>query len=174
MEHPNPQQHEEQTTRGESALATPIELIVADHEQVKSLFADFHRADGESQEDIVNKISDLLVIHTVMEEQAFYPKMREFNPDLVKHSIEEHDDVDKLLVQLVSVSAMSPEFSDLVAKLEQSVEEHVMEEEDQLLPQAEDVLADQFEAIALDMIGVRENINPSEVRQELIQKYRND
>ena len=121
-------------------------MLRADHREVERLFKQFEKAGPnahKTRRQIVDKISQELSAHAVIEEQVFYPAVREAVPDaedVVLESLEEHHIVKWTLAELED---MDPEHERFVAKttvLIESVRHHVEEEEGELFPQVREVL----------------------------------
>jgi hemerythrin superfamily protein len=115
------------------------ELLKEDHREVESLIAELEDG-GDNQ--TFGKLKNALTLHTEIEETIFYPAMEEFNEseDLVSDAYDEHDEVDGLLENMSGTDVQSEDFQELLAQLKQSIQHHVTEEENQLFPQAEELL----------------------------------
>ena len=121
-------------------------MLKDDHKEIKKLFNQFQDA-GENalktKGNLVDKIIELLTVHTYIENEVLYPRVRELLPDLeddVLESYEEHHVADVLAVEL---SAMKPEDERFVAKttvLIENVLHHIEEEEDEWFPKVRDGL----------------------------------
>jgi hemerythrin superfamily protein len=131
-----------------------IDLILDDHRTVDHLFDRFEAMDGTEEPDvrreIVREITRELSIHASIEEQLFYPTVREHLPQgdaLVEESLDEHQAVKELLAAIEDTDAADPRFDERVTMLIREVRHHVREEEDEILPALrarlpEDVLLD--------------------------------
>ena len=65
-------------TRSKSAAA--IEMLKEDHAKVKKAFKEFEsmdRSDTETCRQLVQTVCDELKVHTTLEEEIFYPAVRE-------------------------------------------------------------------------------------------------
>ena len=112
-----------------------IVLLKDDHKEIRKVFKDFEDA-GENakatQGRLVDKMLELLTVHTYIENEVMYPRVRELLPDVeddVLESYEEHHVADVLCMEL---AAMSPDDERFVAKttvLIESVRHHMDEEE---------------------------------------------
>ena len=118
-----------------------LELLIADHNRVRGLFARFQAAE-ESEDtaqmgELSGKILIELEVHTTIEEEIFYPEVSgasEDIKDLVDEGFEEHH-VAKVLME--EVTALTPEDDAFVAKMKviiESVEHHAGEEEEEMFP----------------------------------------
>jgi hemerythrin superfamily protein len=136
-----------------------ITLLTADHNRVRGLFARFkaaHEADAvEEMSEIAATCFAELEVHTGIEEDVFYPRVKETNEDvseLVDEGLQEHHVVDVLMEEM---KAMEPGTDDWVAKftvLMENVEHHAEEEESEMFPQLRSKLgADVLEPLAEEL-----------------------
>ncbi len=123
-----------------SKSETPIELLKQDHATVQSLFKKFAKVkDAKRKEKIVRTAIEELKIHMAVEEELFYPAVREeFSEDemeeLMDEAMEEHHVV-KLLIQ--ELDEMGPEDERFNAKftvLAENIQHHIQEEESEIFP----------------------------------------
>jgi hemerythrin-like domain-containing protein len=123
-----------------------IALLRADHREVERLFKQFEKAGPNAhatRRQIVDRIIEELSVHAVIEEQVFYPAVREAVPDAddeVLESLEEHHIVKWTLSELENMDPEHERFVPKTTVLIESVRHHVEEEEDELFPQVRDVL----------------------------------
>lgn len=106
-------------------------LLMADHRKVEELFEKFEKASGTAQkEKIALQICDELKIHTMIEEEIFYPALAgKIDEDLLKEAYVEHDGA-KVLVNEIAAGGADEEFYDAKVKvLEEQIKHHVQEEE---------------------------------------------
>ena len=134
-------------------------MLAEDHEKVRRLFEDFESAkesgDTEHMGKVVSRIIDELKVHTRIEEEVFYPAVREAGGDdlerIVLEGIEEHHVVDVLIGEIESLDPGDAEFAPKVTVLVENVEHHAGEEEDEMFPKVREVL----DSSALDDLGRR-------------------
>lgn len=137
------------------------ELLDADHLAVKHLFVEYARLsfaaaapagtfaaaapDADVDDDIDNRatlattICDELTVHAQLEEEIFYPALRQAQPDtadLLDEAAQEHAQAKELIAQIRQLSTADPTMDRLVADLARAVEDHVKEERDTLFPKA--------------------------------------
>jgi hemerythrin-like domain-containing protein len=140
-----------------------IVLLRQEHKQIRKVFADFEKA-GErayaTKGKLVDSMIELLTVHTYLENEVMYPRVRELLPELeddVLESYEEHHVADVLVVEL---SAMKPEDERFTAKttvLMENVRHHMDEEEKEWFPQVRDGLSRAvLQDLGQDMIEARE------------------
>lgn len=118
-----------------------LELLKSDHDKVRSLFRQFEQAassdDSAAQADLRDKIIDELEVHTSIEEEVFYPQVREKveeTEDLVLEGVEEHHVVDQIIAEVRSMDPDEEAFEAKMTVLIENVEHHAEEEEEELFP----------------------------------------
>lgn len=118
-----------------------IELLTSDHEDVKQLFADYEElvsegASDEDRTDVADQICMALTAHAMVEEDIFYPAVREVLADsaLIDEAVAEHAQAKALIAQLQAMEADNESFDSTVQLLQEAIEHHVEEEEGQLFP----------------------------------------
>jgi hemerythrin-like domain-containing protein len=123
-----------------------IVILKEDHREIKKLFSDFERA-GESaaktKQRLVDKMIELLTVHTYIENEVMYPRVRELLPDLeddILESFEEHHVADVLVAELASMSASDERFTAKTMVLIENVRHHIDEEEQEWFPQVREGL----------------------------------
>jgi hemerythrin superfamily protein len=123
-----------------------IDLIEQDHREVETLFTDLQIASTSAdRERIGRQIIRELSIHAAVEEQLLYPVARRYVPsaDLVEHGIDEHQQLKQQLCQLDGMAADSPEYLTGFQKAMEMVQEHVGEEERDILPPIRQALSEE-------------------------------
>ena len=123
-----------------------IVLLKNDHKEIRRVFRDFEGA-GENatkrKGQLVDKMIELLTVHTYIENEVMYPRVRALLPDLeddVLESYEEHHVADVLVVEL---SGMKPDHERFDAKttvLIENVRHHMDEEEQDWFPKVREGL----------------------------------
>jgi hemerythrin superfamily protein len=132
----------------EAAMAQDaVALIKADHRKVEQLFREFEDAGDrayKTKQRLATQIVNELEVHATIEEETYYPaveaKAKKDGKELVAEAVEEHHVVRILLGELSSMSAEDEAFDAKVTVLMENVRHHVEEEEEELLPQSEEVL----------------------------------
>ena len=124
-----------------------VALIKADHRKVEQLFREFEEAGDrafKTKQQLVEQISQELEVHAALEEEIYYPaveaKAKKDGKELVAEAVEEHHVVKVLLGELSVMSAEDDAFDAKVTVLMENVRHHVEEEEEEMLPQSEEVL----------------------------------
>jgi hemerythrin-like domain-containing protein len=123
--------------RGRSRQQDAISLLKEDHQEVKQLFTRFERANGESEKErLAEKICNELKLHTRLEEEMFYPAVREAisDADLVNEAEIEHASAKDLINQIEATSPSDERYDALVTVLAEYVRHHIKEEEGEMFP----------------------------------------
>lgn len=108
-------------------------ILAQDHRNVEELFSKYESASGRDRKaEIAHKICDELKIHTIIEEEIFYPALKgKVEEDLLSEAYVEHDGA-KLLVNEIAQGSPDEAFYDAkVTVLKEQIEHHVKEEEKQ-------------------------------------------
>ena len=144
------------------------ELLDADHLAVKHLFVEYAQLAHAAPEAGVDRRTELaqaicaeLTVHAQVEEEIFYPALREAAPaaaPLLEEAEQEHQEAKEMIAAIQAMGRAGPEMDALVAKLAWSVELHVKEERDHLFPKAR--------ASGLDLDGLA---NQMRERQQALQ-----
>jgi ribonuclease HII len=108
-----------------------IALLKADHKKVLDLFEQFrHTRSSDRKQALAHQICNELKIHTLIEEEIFYPALRgEADDDTLDEAQIEHDSA-KVLVNDLEESEPGDEYYDAkVSVLCEEIKHHVKEEE---------------------------------------------
>jgi hemerythrin-like domain-containing protein len=118
-----------------------ITLLKQDHAAVRALFRRFERAGAratKTREELAAQIVEELSRHAAIEEQLFYPAVRETFPadeEYVLEALEEHHAAKLLLAEIDRLPATHERFRAKMMVLIESVERHISEEEHTVFPQ---------------------------------------
>jgi hemerythrin-like domain-containing protein len=123
-----------------------IVLLKNDHKEILKTFKDFEKA-GESatatKGKLVNRIIELLTVHTYIENEVMYPRVRELLPDVeddVLESYEEHHVADLLVIELAGMKPDAERFDAKTTVLIENVRHHIEEEEQEWFPKVREGL----------------------------------
>ena len=108
-----------------------IDLVLADHRKVEALFEQFEKASGDGRkEKLARQICTELKVHSMIEEEIFYPALRgKIDDDDLDEAYVEHDGA-KVLINEIEAGGPDEEFYDAKVKvLQEQIEHHVEEEE---------------------------------------------
>ena len=135
-----------------------IVLLKDEHKQIRQVFREFEKAGPDAfvaKGRLVDRMIELLTIHTYLENEIMYPRVRELLPEVeddVLESYEEHHVADVLVLEL---SAMKPDAERFTAKttvLIENVEHHMEEEEQEWFPKVREGLGrKQLQEIGAEM-----------------------
>lgn len=128
-------------------------LLKADHRKVEELFQQLESARGQRKLRVFEQIKQELELHAEIEEQVFYPALEEPEQthDLTLEAYEEHALVKKLLRELSRARTPNEEWEAKAKVLQENVEHHVEEEENELFKKAQAALGDE----AIESLGQR-------------------
>jgi hemerythrin superfamily protein len=127
---------------GDIPALDAVSLLSADHVEVKQLFESYRQlvdrnADDEQRGDLAREICTMLAIHAEIEEEIFYPSMRESVDDELLIDVAEHAAAKDLIEQIESMDPGEALFDAKVIVLGEHIDQHVQEEESEIFPQAE-------------------------------------
>jgi hemerythrin superfamily protein len=109
-----------------------IALLKADHREVEDMFEQFEKArdEGKKQE-LATQICTALKVHTMIEEEIFYPAFLEATEDKdLHHEAEiEHDGAKQLIAKIEASGPDDDYFDSMVSVLSEMIRHHVKEEE---------------------------------------------
>jgi hypothetical protein len=115
------------STKSQDAIA----LLKEDHRKVEELFEQFEKAKGDGRkEKLALEICKELTIHTIIEEEIFYPAIEgKIEEDLLKESFVEHDAAKVLIAEIEAGGPSDESYDAKVRVLKEEIEHHVEEEE---------------------------------------------
>jgi hemerythrin superfamily protein len=109
-----------------------IALLKADHRQVEEWFEQFEKARDENRKQtLATRICNALKIHTMIEEEIFYPAFLEATEEEDTHheAIVEHNGAKKLIAEIEEGGPDDDYFDAKVSVLSEMIKHHVKEEE---------------------------------------------
>ena len=122
------------------------DLLDADHLAVKHLFVEYARlayapgaGAGGQRAALALKACDEITLHARLEEEIFYPALRQAAPgaaDVLDEAEDQHAEAKALIARIREVGEAGDEMDQLVADLARAIEDHVKEERDELFPKA--------------------------------------
>lgn len=118
-------------------------LLKQDHRKVEELFSQLESSRGQAKLRVFEQIKMELELHAHIEEKVFYPALEESKQthELVLEAYEEHDVVKKLLRELGRAKTANEEWEAKAKVLQENVEHHVEEEENELFKKASAALS---------------------------------
>ena len=154
-----------------------ISMLKRDHDTVKSLFERFETAERRAEKQkIAKRAIEELRIHSAIEEELFYPAVREQLKSAVMNEADEEHHVAKVLIaELDAMNSDNDHFDAKFTVLAESVRHHIKEEENDMLPKARDLQID-FQALGKKMERRREELKakglPRSTEDAMIRKVR--
>jgi hemerythrin superfamily protein len=132
-----------------ATAADAITMLTTDHRKVKALFEEFEElkesdASDDEKAALVQKICNELKVHAGIEEEIFYPAVREEidDGDLMDEALVEHAGAKALIAQLEQMSPNDELYDAKVTVLGQQIQHHVKEEEREMFPKAKKAKVD--------------------------------
>ena len=125
------------------AAIDAIDLLKADHDKVKSLFREFESLKGNDDEDerkseLVDEICYELTVHSMLDEEIFYPVVRSAidDDDMMDEADVEHAGARELISQLEVMYPGDDHFDATVTVLGEEVAHHIDKEESDMFEAA--------------------------------------
>lgn len=144
------------------------DLLDADHKAVKKMFKEFDslseskaRGAAQSRLDLARDICVELTVHAQVEEEIFYPAVRNAikETDLIAEAEVEHQTAKDLIAQIQAAETADEEFNAKVKVLGEYIDHHVKEERNEMFPKAR-------AAKKLDLVAMRDVVEAR--KQELM------
>jgi hypothetical protein len=121
-----------QQTAAAAQQGDAVTLLSADHRKVEQLFSQYQKQSEQRQKaQLARQISTELIIHTLLEEEFFYPTCRErgVDSDMLAEAQVEHDGAKVLINELLHGNPEDEYFDAKVEILSEYIRHHVAEEE---------------------------------------------
>ena len=132
------------------------DMIRGDHTRV---LAAFHRYKADTapsrKQAIVGMICTALQVHAKVEEEIFYPAMRQAGSTLLEDLEPEHQEMRTLIATLSGMQPTDAQYDATFMELMRTVIHHVADEETMLLASAETVLGDRLGELGSQMMKRR-------------------
>lgn len=123
-----------------------IVLLKNDHQEIRKVFSEFEKAGDNAhvaKGKLVDRMIELLTVHTYIENEVMYPRVRDLLPDLeddVLESYEEHHVADVLVMELAGMKPDAERFTAKTTVLIENVTHHMDEEEQDWFPKVREGL----------------------------------
>ena len=144
-----------------------MDLLDADHNAVKKMFIDYgalceDHALPDQKGALAERICQALIVHSQLEEEIFYPAVRKALGDdaLMDEALHEHADAKQIIAQIQAMQASDTAYDETVKKLGALIDQHVLEEREQIFLRAR--------LATLDLRGL--TLQLLKRKQQLIQK----
>jgi len=116
-----------------------IALLRADHKKVSQLFAQYEKTRSAAKKStIVAQICTELGVHAQIEEEIFYPAVKQAMKDteLVPEALVEHASLKSLIAQVEDAQPGGEMFDARIKVMSEFVKHHVKEEQNEMFPRA--------------------------------------
>jgi cell division FtsZ-interacting protein ZapD len=139
-----------------------FEVLKSDHQKVKGIFEQLEPTTEralKTREELFNKLKEELTVHATIEEQIFYPALKDAEPtrEITLEAFEEHHVVKELLAELDAEPKDTEEWKAKLTVLQENVEHHVEEEEGEMFKSARKVLsAKQIEQLGDQLLAAKQ------------------
>jgi hemerythrin superfamily protein len=123
-----------------NAKQDAIALLEAQHREVEEMFKKFEALTDRakaSKKKVTDQICTALTLHAQIEEEIFYPAVREASKeteDMVDEAVVEHASAKDLIAQLEEMDPDEDLYDAKVKVLSEQIEHHVEEEEQEMFP----------------------------------------
>ena len=154
-----------------------IVMLKNDHKEIRKVFRDFQKAGDNAtatKGKLVKKMIELLTVHTYIENEVMYPRVRELLPELeddVLESYEEHHVADLLVMELVGMTPDHERFDAKTTVLIENVDHHIDEEEKEWFPKVREGLGRKaLQELGADMLEARKKAPKSPAQPSALKK----
>jgi hemerythrin-like domain-containing protein len=131
-----------------------LKLLKEDHENVKKLLDRLESTTErgvKTREELFLKIKEELTVHEAIEEEIFYPALKEHAKakETVLEAYEEHNVVDAIMSELAATPFDDETWGAKATVMKENLEHHIEEEEGEMFKQARDL----FDKQTLEALG---------------------
>ena len=145
-----------------------LRLLKDDHDKMRKLLDDLETTTQRgvrTREELFSKIKGELTIHEIIEEEIFYPALKEHPKakDIVLEGYEEHHVVDTVMAELEDLPVDDESWGAKAKVMKENVEHHMEEEEGEMFQKARQV----FDRDELEALGTRTERRKTEAQEEL-------
>ncbi len=122
----------------EAARGKASALLHEDHVRVQEMFKEYRKADASRKQELARSICSELKVHTRIEEELFYPSLRDAAGDtaMLDEAEVEHASAKQLIKEIESMQPDDRLYDAKITVLGEYVNHHIREEEKEIFPQA--------------------------------------
>jgi hypothetical protein len=128
-----------------------IALLKKQHKMVNDLFEQvLDGQNADSRRELCQRIIEALKLHMKIEEEIFYPAVRELSEkaeEMIAEAFEEHHVVDLVLAELPGLDPEDERFEAKMTVLQELIEHHVKEEEKEMFKHAQKLGKEELDAL---------------------------
>lgn len=150
-------------TNKQNEAQDAIAMLTADHREVSAMFKQYDELGDRAKatkKKLADEICTALKLHTQIEEEIFYPAVREASKDLedtVDEAIVEHASAKDLIAQIEEMDPDDELYDAKVTVLGEQVEHHVGEEEKEMFPKVRKLSLD-LAALGQEMMARKDEL----------------
>jgi Hemerythrin HHE cation binding domain len=122
-------------------MPNAVQMIRQDHRKVEGLFKKFDQAkSNRARKRICDQVIGELEVHTKLEEEIFYPAVRQElgDEEMIEEAEKEHQQAKDIIQELKTMEAEDEQLEEKFAGLVECIKHHVEEEQSEMLPKAEE------------------------------------
>ena len=141
-----------------------VDLLDADHKTVKKLFMEFNvlceeGAPAADKQKIATRICQELTVHAQIEEEIFYPRVREAVGDdaLMDEALLEHAEAKETIARIQDMDAADRTYDETVTELGKLIDGHVLEEREKIFLRARNAALD-LRGMALELFARKQQL----------------
>ena len=131
-----------------------ITLLKDDHEKMKKLLSELESTTErgvKTREELFAKVRDELTVHEAIEEEIFYPALKEHpkTKEITLEAYEEHHVVDMDMAEIETVAFDDEQWGAKFKVMKENIEHHIEEEEKEMFAKVRQA----FERDELEQLG---------------------
>lgn len=140
-----------------------IKLLKDQHDEVKAMFKQYDELGDRAKvtkKKLADKICEQLTMHTMIEEEIFYPAVRAASKelkDMLDEALVEHASAKDLIAQVQQGEPDDDLYDARVTVLGEYIDHHVEEEEDEMFPKVRQLGLD-LDALGAEMADRRDEL----------------
>lgn len=129
-------------TTTSNAPQDAVAMLTAEHREVSGLFDQYEKLTDRakvSKKKLADQICNALILHTTIEEEIFYPAVRESSKeaeDKIDEAVVEHAAAKDLIAQIQEMDPDDELYDAKIKVLSEQIDHHVQEEEKEMFPMA--------------------------------------
>jgi hypothetical protein len=141
-----------------------MSLLKEDHRKVKKILAELESTTErgvKTREELFTKVKQELVIHEAIEEEIFYPALKEHpkTKEIALEGYEEHHVVDTVMAEIEGVAYDDEKWGAKFKVMKENLEHHIEEEEGEMFKQAKQVFdEDELAQLGKSMLARKEEL----------------
>jgi hypothetical protein len=141
-----------------------MSLLKEDHEKVKKILGELESTTErgvKTREELFTKVKEELVVHEAIEEEIFYPALKEHSKtkEIALEGYEEHHVVDTVMAEIEGVAYDDEKWGAKFKVMKENLEHHIEEEEGEMFKQARQVFdEDELAQLGKSMLARKQEL----------------